>query len=390
MKKNRMKYFIVFISFFLGIIFATITFYYKNKDVIEIGEKYKLINETVNIIEKNEYFDYKKENYDIYSIKGILGNLNDKYVDYIPFESKQKLYDDYDTYYVNSSPTPLGSGFSVKESEEGYIEIKNIIDDMAFDKLGVKKGDKITSINNIDVKSVGYKTAIYELLGKNGENIIFSVLRNDENIDFSFDRVNIDTSTIKCKKISDKIIYMKIDNFIFMTAGHFSQSLEKFGIDDSYSIIFDVRENSGGEPSAVVQIADYFLEEMNAVTFHYKSQPDEIYSTSTDGKELKCKVVVLANKKSASASEIFTCLFKEYVGATVIGENTFGKGIWQNYYKLSNGDQIKLTVGQYDVGDLPNFHGVGISPDIEIPMDNSLIGTDDDIQLKKAIEILEK
>lgn len=390
MKKNYKMLITAFFSFFVGIGTASLGIYYKNKDVIEIGKKYKLIDETVNIIEQNEYFDYKKENYDIYSVAGILRNLNDKYADYVPFESNEKLYDDYDTYYINSSPTPLGSGFSIKESEDGYIEIESIIDDMAFDKLGVKRGDKIISINNIDVKNTGYKTAIYELLGKDGENMTFSVLRNDENIDFSFDRVNIDTSTIECKKISDKIIYMKINHFELTTSGHFSKALEEYNIDSSYSIIFDVRENSGGEVGSAVGIADYFLEEMNAVTFHYKSQPDEIYSTSTDGEELKCKVVVLANKKSASASEIFTCLFKEYVGATVIGENTFGKGIWQNYYKLSNGDQIKLTAGQYDVGDLPNFHGVGIAPDIEIPMDNSLIGTDDDIQLKKALEILGK
>ena len=101
------------------------------------------------------------------------------------------------------------------------------------------------------------------------------------------------------------------------------------------------------------------------------------------------KVVLLVNNNTASSAEIFTAALKQHIEVTIVGENTRGKGVYQIVNLLDNGDQFKYTAGTYTVGDWECYQGVGIAPDVEVPMDRELIGTDDDIQLKKALELLD-
>ena len=97
----------------------------------------------------------------------------------------------------------------------------------------------------------------------------------------------------------------------------------------------------------------------------------------------------MINDGTASASEIFTAVLKKNADATLVGTNTYGKGVFQREMLLSNGGHLHFTAGTFEVEGWDNWDGVGIAPDVEVPMDKELIGTDNDIQLKKAIALLE-
>ena len=153
-------------------------------------------------------------------------------------------------------------------------------------------------------------------------------------------------------------------------------------------IIFDLRDNGGGESGASFTLADRFLTE-GYETEYYKDGTDYTKGLTNSGDELDVPIVILVNGKTASASEEMTALLKQFgKDVTIVGETTFGKGIFQNEEYLSNDGILRYTYGYYTIGDWECYQGIGIEPDIEIEMDSSLRGTVSDVQLKKALEIL--
>jgi carboxyl-terminal processing protease len=109
---------------------------------------------------------------------------------------------------------------------------------------------------------------------------------------------------------------------------------------------------------------------------------------TTDGVEYDMPVVVLVSGNTYSSAEKLTALFQSTKRGTIVGTQTGGKGVYQDQIPLGDGTAVTLVQGYYYVNDVPNFHEIGITPDIVIDMDEALIGTDKDIQLKKAIELL--
>ena len=154
---------------------------------------------------------------------------------------------------------------------------------------------------------------------------------------------------------------------------------------DISSLVLDLRNNKGGETGETVKFFDLFAPAGNqVVNKEEKSGKLWLYETTDDVKYRNLKIVVLVSEETLSSGEIIAAFFKDTGLGTVIGTQTGGKGVFQKKYFF---DQF-CDSGYYYVNDLPNYDGVGITPDIVIEMDNELIDTEDDIQLKKAIEFL--
>lgn len=382
MKKINSKTIIILISFLLVVAITYTGFYYKNYYFIKIGKKYQIIEECEKKIKDSKYPNFDEKKAYVGAINGYLKSGVDKYTHYEPkfdINPVESMED-----YVNSSGTAIASGFQIKCNNDGYIVISEITKGLTADIQGLKKDDIILSINGNDISESGFENIANKLMGKQDTTVNLIILRDNSQFNLTFKRDNVDVSEVSFKKI-ENIGYIQIKSFNQFMQGRIDTALNE--LSDCKNIIIDLRENLGGDVDATLSIAEN-LGINGTVTGHYYSGETEVKEAiSTSDKDYK--FILLVNQNTASSAEIFTALLKQFKNDVIIvGTNTYGKGIFQKEFKLSDGGSIYYTAGYYTVGNWECYQDIGITPDIIIPMDNSLIDTENDIQLEKAIEIL--
>ncbi len=350
--------------------------YFKYKSSIEFGEKYPLVIET---------YDFMKD-----APCGIPDNVDES----VQINGFLSLYDDKYTYYkntdvnsrefviesVNSSPTALGCGFEIDFDDKDRLFFSAVYADMPAYTQGFRTGDQILSINDEDVDE--YSDAS-ELKGKKDTVAQITILRNDKQQQIELLRKNnVNAAFDLDYECFDNILYVKYGSIGTVSA---SALKDIVGNQEYESIVIDMRNNGGGEIGVAVSAADLFVDKAE-VRLESLSGDSSSYSTN-DGIEINAPIIIIMNEKTASSAEIFTALLKQYANATLVGETSFGKGIYQSY-GMFHGGTLRYTNGKVYVGDWECWQGIGIQPDIEVEMDSSLIGTDEDIQLQKALELL--
>ncbi|MBQ9808429.1 MAG: hypothetical protein IJM55_06130 [Ruminococcus sp.] len=194
-------------------------------------------------------------------------------------------------------------------------------------------------------------------------------------------------SDVEASLMNGNVLYVKINGFVWGTNLSFGSKTDDL-MPKARAVIIDLRGNLGGDISEAQGISNRFLK--TGVTHCFIDNADDYdFEMGDSGNEIELPVVILVNGETASASEMMTALFMQnYDNVTVIGTTTYGKGIFQDEKELSNGGVLRFTNGYYTVGDWECYQDVGIEPDITLEMDESLIGTLSDTQLKKALEIL--
>ena len=230
---------------------------------------------------------------------------------------------------------------------------------------------------------------IRKLMGKDGTTVKLHIRRDNEELDIDFVRYNVYPDSEKSfysELMDDDVLYIHFLYFNDSLIDNFKTALNE---NEYKSIVIDLRNNHGGEVEYATQIFDYFVGDGNkAVAKYERGGKEKVFKTSTDGKELDCNVVVLVNENTISAGELLAAFFKDTGRGKIIGEKTYGKGIFQNTAILDCMLTYTYTAGYLYVNDMPNNDEIGVYPDIEIRMDESKMLTPGDTQLKKAIEIL--
>ncbi|MDD7184824.1 MAG: S41 family peptidase [Oscillospiraceae bacterium] len=357
--------------------------YYYYKDEIEFGKKNSQLFEVIDNIDENFYLDVDKEQMTYDMISGAVNGLDDKFSYYRTLNQSTERD-------VNSSITLQSSGFQIDKDVTGNILVTEVEKNSQAEKMGLKADDLITDIDGENVIENGYYNIISELMGKDYTKMNLKIMRDSESFEIEFVRRNImeKYSNVDYRMLDDNTLYYRFNSFDDSSVSNFRSAINENP--DTENIIFDLRKNGGGLTTETIKFFDLFADSGNQIKEVYsKSGKEEIYETS-DGIEYSFNVVLLVSGETYSSGEIFPLLFQDTGLGTVIGTQTAGKGVFQLKYMLENFTSLYLVGGYYYVNDCPNYNNTGITPDIEIPMDNSLIGTDDDIQLKKAIEILEK
>ena len=376
-------------AFFITILIAVILTYFitikKYHNDIEFAKNNKQLVKVYNDVKQNFYKEISNDDFEEYMIKGCLLACDEEYCNYFTSnEIREK--------YVNENSPVSRSGFSVDKNRFGEIVVIKVDENSRAEEMGLKKNDVIVSINGVNVIDKGYYSAIEKLLGKDNTIMNLEIRREGEQISLEFIRNNKYKETDKefCYKIlKNDILYFKFIGFDENLQGNFDKAVKEYS--DYKSIILDLRDNHGGDIRKCIQFFNNFYDENARITLEYTNLgKKEVYTTEYKENIINKEIVVLINEKTISSGELFTALFKSTGRAVLIGAQTAGKGIFQNTIFLPNyGTTYSYTAGYTYVNDMPNFEGVGVLPDIEINMDSTLIGTDDDIQLKKAIEILE-
>lgn len=350
--------------------------YYKNRKEIGFMKKYPQYL-TVEEFMKESEIGLPTDVTDADQIKSYLTLYNDPYADYKDgaTNEEEKI-----TSEINRSPTALGSGFEIAFNEDGQLFIKDVLEGMPAYDQGLKEGDVILSIDDTIIEEFADAKAIK---GKEGTTARLIVLRGGSQQEIVMTRYSDSDAAagVRSRMVDDTLIVEYLD------VGQFSAApFEEAVLENDYnSLIVDLRNNPGGEISVAVQVADHFIDHAEVKLNHYNGSSSNY--TTEDGIDIDVPIVLIVNDMTASAAEIFTALLKQNADVTIVGVNTYGKGVFQNRGMINGGD-ISYTAGTFTVGDWPCWQGVGIAPDIEVKMDPDLIGTDDDIQLQKALEIL--
>jgi carboxyl-terminal processing protease len=374
------------IQFYLIIFLVNLLFTHTvNSAEIDIYKKIYLFGEVLEKINK-EYVDEtdQSEGMDA-AINGLLQSL-DPYSSYMTPEIFKEMQ-------TETSGEFGGLGIEVS-MEAGVVKVISPIDDTPASKAGIKAGDYIVKINNIQVQGKSLSEAVDLMRGPIGSGIELTVRRRGvkKALAFNIIREIIEVQSVKSDLLENNIGYIRLTSFNDNSSQQIKKKIEKLNKNKNLNaFILDLRNNPGGLLSQAIKISDFFLEngEIVSTKSRKKSENRKWFAKKGDitgGKTL----LVLINYGSASASEIVAGALKDHKRAIILGESSYGKGSVQSIIPLKNKGAIRLTVAKYYLPSGKSISEVGVKPDIEVSEegDNFRIKTETDNQLNYAIKLL--
>ena len=377
-----MRFFKIYSFIFL---FLVINSNALSSDKENIYEKIDLFGEVLDKINK-EYVDEinQSEAMDA-AINGVLQSL-DPYSAYMSPESFENMQ-------TETSGEFGGLGIEVG-MEHGVVKVISPIDNSPASKVGVKAGDYIVKINDIQVQGKPLTEAVELMRGPVGTDIEITVRRRGEKkaLTFVITRDIIEVSSVKSEIKDEKTGYMRLTSFNENSGDQIKNKIKEFkknGKIENY--ILDLRNNPGGLLSQAIKISDFFLDNGEIVSTKSKRKYENRKWFAKKGDILKSNtLVVLINYGSASASEIVAGALQDHKRAILIGESTYGKGSVQSIIPLKNNGAIRLTVSKYYLPSGKSISDVGVTPDIEVDesSDEFRLNTETDNQLSFALKLL--
>ena len=349
---------------------------YKKIDLF--GEVLEKINEEyVEDINQSESMDS--------AINGLLQSL-DPYSAYLSPDNFEEMQ-------TETSGEFGGLGIEVS-MEAGVVKVITPLDDTPASRAGLKAGDYIVKINDVQVQGKTLSEAVEIMRGPVGSDIEITVRRRGvkKALQFTLTREIIEIQSVKSDLLDNNIGYLRLTSFNENSAQQIKKRINELDKDKkTKAFILDLRNNPGGLLSQAIKITDYFLDNGEIVSTKSRKASENRKWFARDGDLTDGKpLVVLINYGSASASEIVAGALKDHKRAIILGENSYGKGSVQSIIPLRNDGAIRLTIAKYYLPSGTSISEVGVTPDIEISEDGDefKIKTETDNQLNYAIKLL--
>ncbi len=374
----KKKIIILFLSYFIFIqgVSSSENDIYKKIDLF--GEVLEKINkEYVDEIDQSESMDS--------AINGLLQSL-DPYSAYMSPEILDEMQ-------TETSGEFGGLGIEVS-MESGVVKVISPIDDTPASEAGIKAGDYIVKINDIQVQGKSLSEAVDLMRGPVGSGIELTVRRRGEKkaLTFNIVREIIQIQSVKTDLLEKNIGYIRLTSFNENSGDQIKKKIKELEKNNKVkAYILDLRNNPGGLLSQAIKISDFFLDNGEIVSTKSRKVSENRKWFAKNGDILNGKtLIVLINYGSASASEIVAGALKDHKRAILLGENSYGKGSVQSIIPLKNDGAIRLTVAKYYLPSGKSISEVGVSPDIEVgeETDDFRIKTKTDNQLNYAIKLL--
>jgi carboxyl-terminal processing protease len=346
---------------------------------------------------RTEYLDkkYSDKEQAYEAIREMLKKLNDPYTRFMSPE-------EFKTMQIDTSGELTGVGIQItKEEDTQNIVVISPIEDTPAFKAGIVSKDIIREIDGKSTKGMELNDAVSMIRGKPGTSVKIVIERDGKNIDFTITRASIEIHPVRARIDTNqglgKVEYVRLVQFSGNAAQEMKQAILDGEKDNVTGYILDLRSNPGGLLYSSVEIARMFINEGKIVST--VDRVGEVEAHSADATALTSKpVVVLVDGGSASASEILSGALQDHKRATVVGTQTFGKGLVQSVRGLGDGSGLAVTIAKYLTPDGRDINKHGITPDIVYEMteqekevlikDRTKVGTIEDAQFKKAMEIL--
>ena len=318
------------------------------------------------------------------AIKGYVAGVGDEYTEYYTPEEMSQEYDSAMGNYV-------GIGiYMVVNYEEGTITVLEPMEGSPAEEVGLQEGDLITKVDGQDVTVDNVTEMSNAIKGEEGSKVKLEITRGEEKLEVEVERKRIEISHIESRMLEDNIGYIQILDFDGGTAEEFRENYENLNNQGATSLIIDIRNNGGGVVDEAIDILEMICDRDSTLLIEKDKDENEVIIKSEEDPFINIPIVVLTNENSASASEILAGALKDNDKATIIGETTYGKGVIQTLYRLTDGSGLKITTNEYVTPNRTTINKVGIEPDIvvELPEDIEELTDENDTQLQRAIEEL--
>ncbi len=411
MENNKLKKPNIYKIIMLVVLTATITFmlttlvmYNKFQDVYDTsysssgngkassdnGSLVKTLESFRAMLKQKYIGEINEENLIEGAIKGYIEGVNDPYTEYLSKEEMQEFTEETNSEYV-------GIGVYISRNiADNTILIVGTMKESPAQQAGLQAGDIIEKVDGISYTGEQLNDATKVLKGKEGTDVKVTVLRDGKEIEMTVTRKKISVEHVSSQMLDDKIAYIQIDAFDSGVAEAFKKQITSLKNDGAVGIIIDLRSNGGGIVDEATGIVDLFLKKDETILITKGKEEGENITKSKNNPIIQdIPIVVLVNEGTASASEILAGALKDKYGVTIVGKNTYGKGVIQTLYTLSDGSGLKITTDEYFTPNHNKINKVGIKPDIEVDLTKDEegyyeTGMDKDAQLLKAIEVLKK
>ena len=371
----------LFILFLIAFNFLTLS----SKSEEDIYKKIDLFSEVLNKINKQYVDDVNQSEMMDAAINGVLQSL-DPYSAYMSPDMFENMA-------TETSGEFGGLGIEVG-MEAGVVKVISPIDNSPAYRVGVKAGDYIVKINEIQVQGKSLSEAVELMRGPVGSDIEITVRRRGERkaLTFTITREIIEVASVKTEIKDKNVGYIRLTSFNENSSDQIKKKLGEFKKNKNIEkYILDLRNNPGGLLSQAIKISDFFLENGEIVSTKSRKNSENRKWFAKKGDIINGDtILVLINYGSASASEIVAGALKDHKRAILIGEATYGKGSVQSIIPLDNKGAIRLTVSKYYLPSGDSISDVGVVPDFEVAeeSDSFRINTETDNQLDFALKLL--
>jgi len=346
-------------------------------DLKDLEKTYQDVDILKQKIEEMSLYNVKEEDLILGMKRGLFDGVGDPYTNYLTKE-------DYDSLKIMTTGQLQGIGVTVTV-KDNHVEIVSTVKESPAHKAGLKSGDAILKVDDVEYDGSQLQEAATALRGNAGTKVKVTFARNGVTKEVVIVRANIELESVTSKVIEENIGYIDIKSFEINTGKDFEKELRALEMKGVASLIIDLRDNGGGIVESGVEIADLLIDEgVIAYTEDYKK--DRTYYKSVSGKT-KLPYVVLVNEGTASTSEILVAGIKYHKAGAIAGTKTYGKGIIQTVSEVSKEDYMRITIMEYFAPDGKRIDKVGITPNHVV---NLIENDSKDYQLEKAIELLKK
>lgn len=310
--------------------------------------------------------------------KAYLSSYGDKYTMYY-------TADEYKALKESTNGKFYGIGAVCQLSGEGGVLLVDVYDNGAGYQAGLRSGDRVVNVDGRDITGMELSSAVALIKGDKGTSVTLEVIRGTERLTFSAVRDAVEAKTVSYTLLDNNIGYLSISQFEEVTTKQFKAAVEDLQSQGMKGLVIDIRNNPGGLLDTVVSMLKYMLPD-GLIVYTEDKQGNRKEYKGQDNDEFNLPLAVIVNGNSASASEIFAGAIQDYGKGTIIGTQTYGKGIVQTVKPLTDGSAIKFTIAKYFTPKGQDIHGKGVTPDMVVEYDTD---ADVDTQLDAAIKNVE-
>lgn len=390
----------VITAFVTAVVTCSVTLVSKNiSSMLFLGDEDEAFANKIKAVDamlsKKYLYDYDKTKLREIAVSSYVESLAEPYTHYYtPSE--------FSSYMNNVQDGYVGIGVMVGVNDNNQIEVIAPFEDSPAYKAGVLPGDILKAVEGTEYSGEKLTEAVEAIKkGKEGTTVNITFVRGETELELNIERGDVSSASVKAEKLDGSIGYIRITSFNgasengeHSTSSEFRSKLSELREQGAEKLIIDLRDNPGGVLTEVCNIADALLPEGTITYIEDKSGERKYYSSDAECIE-DIPMAVLINGNSASASEVLTGALKDYGRTVVVGERSYGKGLVQEVYPFFDGSGISITSAKYYTPNGTCVQGIGIEPDaiVEMPEEYSnqyisAIAHSDDVQLKKAIELI--